>query len=102
MAYLIFVKEIWDIWAQTLCPSVTVFPLPNINERYCVIMKISEDKLLSKLYWSVAKSLKTMCSQLYTCNIETDSLTSESFDGKKTQLASKSMSVLMSFRYRPH
>jgi len=30
-------------------------------------MKISVDKLLSKLHWSVAK---TMWNQLYTCKIE--------------------------------
>ena len=29
---LYLVKEVWDIGAQTLCPSVTVLPLRNINE----------------------------------------------------------------------
>ena len=40
-------------------------------------MKISVDKLLGKLQWTVAK---TMWNQLYTCKNRTDSLTSQSFD----------------------
>ena len=52
MAYLIFVKEIWDIGAQTLCPSITVLLLPNINEHIVLLWKYHLDKLLSKLYWN--------------------------------------------------
>ena len=37
MAYLIFAKEIRDRWAQTLCPSVTVLLLPNINEHIVLL-----------------------------------------------------------------
>ena len=39
MAYLIIAEEIWDRGAQTLCPSVTVLLLPNINEHIVLLWK---------------------------------------------------------------
>ena len=60
-------RQTYEQMAQTLCPSVTVHPLPNINEHNYYDMKISVDKLLSKLHWSVGK---TLWNQLHTCKIE--------------------------------
>ena len=53
MAYLIFAEEIWDRGGSNF---VSFRYRPSVTKhlwKYCVIMKISEDKFLSKLYTEV-------------------------------------------------